>query len=136
MSESRSKMIAKLKELVVPQLRKRGFTGSFPHFRRVRNDRMDVLTFQFSRWGGGFVVEVGSCAPGGVDLHTGEHISPADVKAHHICPRLRLGSNPPQITDHWFNFESATDGESIYQATAEEVMMCIPQAEHYWTSDK
>ena len=97
---------------------------------------MDVLTFQFSRWGGGFVVEVGSCPPGGVVLHTGEHISPADVKAHHIYPRLRLGSDPPESTDHWFEFESATYGESIYQMMAEEVLMCIPQAERYWTLTK
>src|SRR5438105_72687 len=101
MSESRSKMVATLKELVVPQLRKRGFTGSFPHYRRQRDERIDVLSFQFNRWGGGFVVEVASSPTAGVVLHTGERIEPGDVKAHHLYPRLRLGSSPPENVDHW-----------------------------------
>ena len=129
-------MVAKLKELVVPQLRKRGFTGSFPHFRRLNENQMNVLTFQFSRWGGSFVVEAASCPAEGVVLHTGRRIGPGEVKAHHIYPRLRLGSSPPEAVDHSFDFESATYGESIYQMMAEEVLMCIPQAERYWSSEK
>ena len=125
-------MVAKLKELVVPELKKRGFSGSFPHFRRTNEAKLDILTFQFSRWGGSFVVEVCSCLPTGVVLHSGMHIPPKEVKAHHIYPRLRLGSNPPKQTDHWFDFESATYGERIYQMMAEEVLMCLPQAERYW----
>ena len=129
-------MVAKLEELVVPQLRKRGFSGAFPHYRRQCAGRTDVLTFQFSRWGGSFVVEVGSCPASGLVLHTGEFIAPAEVKAHHIYPRLRLGSHPPKQADHWFDYESATYGESIYQMMAEEVLICIPQAERYWSSEK
>jgi len=134
MSDSRSKMVAKLKELVIPQLKARGFSGSFPHFRRFQENKIDVLTFQFSRWGGSFVVEVASCSSSGVVLHDGEQIPPKNIKAHHIYPCLRLGSNPPEKTDHWFDYESATYGESIYQMMAEEVLMCIPQAERYWNS--
>lgn len=134
MSESRDKMVGKLKELVIPELKKRGFGGSFPHFRRLKEERLDVLTFQFSKWGGSFVVEAAQCPNVGVTLSWGEHVPPKEVKAHHIYPRLRLGSNPPEKIDHWFDFECATYGERIYQMMAEEVLMCLPQAESYWAS--
>ena len=41
-----------LKATVIPELRARGFQGSFPHFRRLRPDRIDLLAFQFYRSGG------------------------------------------------------------------------------------
>jgi hypothetical protein len=132
MSEIRAKMIGMIKQLVVPQLRERGFTGSFPHFRRLRGTKVDILAFQFSKWGGSFVVEAASCSSSGVTLSRGEHVAAKDVKAHHIFPRLRLGSHPPEKRDHWFDFESATYGDRIFQMMAEEVLMCIPQAEEYW----
>jgi len=65
MSESRDKMMEALHRVVVPMLRDMGFTGSFPHFRRVHDTQIDVLTFQFNRWGGSFVVEVAFCEPVG-----------------------------------------------------------------------
>lgn len=62
-ADGRDKMIAALQELVIPVLRQGGFVGRFPHFRRVRSECMDLLTFQFDKWGGGFVVEVGTLQP-------------------------------------------------------------------------
>lgn len=35
MLTGRDNMISVLKMIVVPELRKRGFKGSFPHFRRI-----------------------------------------------------------------------------------------------------
>jgi len=45
-----------LKAIVVTALRASGFKGSFPHFRRPLPERIDLLTFQFDRHGGGFVL--------------------------------------------------------------------------------
>jgi len=67
MSEARDKLIAALKEIVLPTLRNMGFRGSFPHFRRERDEQLDLLTFQFSRWGGSFVVEIAYC-PASIDI--------------------------------------------------------------------
>ena len=58
-------MISKLKKIVVPGLRERGFKGSFPHFRRISEKKIDLITFQFHRYGGGFVIEVEVCSPEG-----------------------------------------------------------------------
>jgi Domain of unknown function (DUF4304) len=71
MSEPRDQMIAALREVVVPVLRNMGFSGSFPHFRRIRESQIDLLTFQFDRHGGSFVVEVATCAPEGFTTHWG-----------------------------------------------------------------
>ena len=104
MSDSRNRMIAALQETVVPTLRDIGFSGSFPHFRRIRDTQIDLLTFQFNRYGGSFVVEIAFCAPDGFNTHWGKHIPPNEVQARDIHPtqRLRLGSHPPDKADHWF----------------------------------
>jgi hypothetical protein len=58
-SKEREAMNAALNKLVVPTLRAKGFKGSLPHFRRVGNGATEVLTFQFDRHGGGFVMQIG-----------------------------------------------------------------------------
>ena len=80
MAADREKMIAALKEHVVSALKSRGFKGSFPHFWRITESGIHLLTFQFDKWGGGFVVEVASCSPEGVTMHWGKQISPAKVR--------------------------------------------------------
>lgn len=132
MSVSRTKMISALKETVIPKLRAAGFSGSFPHFRRPKDDVIDLLTFQFNKWGGSFVVEVASCPATGAKIYTGEIVSPKTVTAHDINCRLRLGSNPPKKMDYWFDFASVTYGEKIYRMAAEDVLAHLPQAERYW----
>ncbi|WP_144697743.1 DUF4304 domain-containing protein [Fictibacillus phosphorivorans] len=47
-------MDAALKQVVIPILREQGFKGSLPHFRRVNKKNIDLITFQFNRWGGYF----------------------------------------------------------------------------------
>src|SRR3954469_21925172 len=61
MSQKRTEMIQSLQELVVPLLRERGFKGSFPHFRRAQQSRLDLVSFQFHRFGGEFVIEIAQC---------------------------------------------------------------------------
>lgn len=53
-----------IKNTIVPELRKEGFKGSFPHFRRIfENGRVDFLSFQFNKWGGSFIVEIAVAYP-------------------------------------------------------------------------
>jgi Domain of unknown function (DUF4304) len=65
MTEHRERMMSAFKTRFVPALRKRGFVGSFPHFRRRLPDRIDYLMVQFYSEGGSFVVEVGRTGPEG-----------------------------------------------------------------------
>lgn len=130
-------MIVALREIVVPVLRDAKFSGSFPHFRRIRETQIDLLTFQFSRWGGEFAIEIGFCDSRGVmAIWNGKHIPPKKVTAHDIHGvRPRLGSQPPPKMDHWFRFEP--DSATIYRDVAQEVLpLLVSQAEVYWTTNK
>ncbi|MGY8643866.1 MAG: DUF4304 domain-containing protein [Verrucomicrobiales bacterium] len=40
-----------LKSIVVPDLRTRGFKGSYPNFFRERDGHIDLLGFQFNKYG-------------------------------------------------------------------------------------
>jgi hypothetical protein len=134
MSEARNKMVSALKEIVVPTLRDMGFCGSFPHFRRQRDEQADLLTFQFSQWGGSFVVEIAYCPAAGYTLPAGEAVSPDRARVHHqhYRSRLRLGVRPPPNNrDHWFRFEP--EHSSVYTDAALEVLPLLrSQAEDYW----
>ncbi len=61
-SEQRKNMDLAIKHIVVPILREQRFKGSFPHFRRKNENNIDLITFQFNRWGGSFVVELAKCS--------------------------------------------------------------------------
>src|SRR5215470_7360605 len=114
-----------LKSRVVPLLREHGFAGSYPHFRRARPDRIDLVTIQFDRHGGSFVVETGSCPADGVTLHWGKHVPPTKVTAWDLHPsqRRRLKPRGASETDYWFRFETGD-----YDLVAERVAECLTLA--------
>jgi len=137
MSAEREKMIAALKDKIVPVLKARGFKGTFPHFRRLTNSGIHLLTFQFDKWGGGYVVEVAACSSAGVKMHWGEQIPPNKVTAQHVNKRLRLGASDSK-TDHWFRYDRGglfKFGDP-YEKAANEVLPYLDgQAENWWRQE-
>src|SRR5437667_469435 len=98
-------MAGALKNLVLNELRARGFTGSLPHLRRRSSERIDLLSIQYHSAGGSFVVEVASCGAEGSTTGWGKQIPPQKVTAQNIAaPRPRLGSPTFPVGDHWFTF--------------------------------
>src|SRR5258705_11517156 len=81
--QSSDEMRSALRDTVVPELRARGFKGSFPHFSRRNPERIDLLTFQFSQFGPNLYIEVGSCPPAGVTGPAGSRVPPTKVRVHH-----------------------------------------------------
>ena len=90
---NRTEMVKCLTETVVPILRSLNFKGSFPHFRRQTDGRINLLTFQFDRSGGGFVIEIANCQPNGIRTSWGLEIRPNKVTAHDVSKRKRIQSN-------------------------------------------
>ena len=129
---SRDAMNAALKETLVPALREHGFTGSLPHFRRILPTRVDLLTVQFDRHGGGFIVEISRCSPSGVATSWGKQIPVTRVTAHDLHPakRHRLGSPRPGADGRWFRFD---DGTPI-PVVAISVLAHLDEAERWWSS--
>jgi hypothetical protein len=108
MNNSRADMERELKSSVVPWLRKNGFTGSFPHLRRVGPLAVDLLTFQFDRHGGGFVIEIAQCPAQGVVTPWGEAISADLAKAWDVHPSRRKRIHADETkpgTEGWFRFD-------------------------------
>jgi len=110
-------MISALKRVVIPVMRGLGFSGSFPHLRRRGSTKIDLLTFQFDRNGGGFIIEIAQCSLEGVTTHWGKHITPNKVSAWDVHPnqRLRLQPHSGSGTDSWFRFDFV-DARAIAQS--------------------
>jgi hypothetical protein len=121
-------MIAQIQKDVVPVLRKLGFKGSYPSFRRIRPEQIDLLKFQFSTYGGRFVVEIGGFPPTGIEYH-GTHVPPEQVTVSHLLgARIRLGETRDR-SDHWFLYDDWNDPAD----TAREVVALLnTQAVAFW----
>jgi len=122
-------MVSELRTVVVPQLRASGFRGSMPHFRRPSETGIDLLTFQFDRRGGGFVIEIARSPSEGVTTHWGTHVLPGNVTAHDLRPdkRHRLQPQGGSGPGEWFRFD---DGDC--EGAAQQVISLLPAAERWW----
>jgi hypothetical protein len=136
-NSSRKEMIKHLSEIVIPILRQKGFKGSFPHFRRVTSERINLLTFQFDRYGGGFVIEIANCQPAGFATSWGKKIEPNKLTAHDLYRRKRIQSNMDTLnssTEDWFRYDKRDifGLGNIYKSVSNDVLSKLPYCENYW----
>src|SRR5436190_15372331 len=136
-NSARKEMIRYLSELVIPVLGQKGFKGSFPHFRRMKSDRLNLLTFQFDRYGGGFVIEITNCQPSGFTTPRGTKIEPNKLTAHDLFNRKRIQANmetPNSSTDDWFRYDNQHQIRfgNVYKEICEDVLSKLDIAEDYW----
>jgi hypothetical protein len=136
MSQEHERMIEALKKIVVTRLRDQGFRGSFPHFRRPSEKKIDLLTFQFDKRGGGFVIEISKCPPNGITTYYGECIPSNKVTAWHMHPDERVRLQPRNIDgsspSDWFRYDRPIRFGDIYEKTARDVLPFIKKAEEWW----
>ena len=132
-------MINHLKEIVVPKLRELNFQGTFPHFRRMTPERTNLLTFQFDRSGGGFVIEIANCKPGGLTTFWEEEISPNKLTSHDVHIRKRIQSNmntKNSLTKDWFRYDKRSwfGFGNVYKNACKDVLSKLSIAQEYWKS--
>ena len=129
---SRREMDDALNTRFVPALRRIGFKGSLPHFRRPGDGKVDLLTVQFDRHGGGFVVEISRCGIDGITTHWGKSIPATKVTAHDLLPRQRhrLGQPAPGLDGCWFTFDDGTPPMTV----AESLCTYLDEAERWWAA--
>ncbi len=130
-SNLREAMDAALRETVVPVLRSKGFQGSLPHFRRFVPGAIDLLTLQFDKWGGGFVVEIARSPDTGITHPWGKHVPPKKVTACDLPfeQRLRIQPGSGSSTDDWFRFDNGS-----VERTARDVLKHLDAMESWWQS--
>lgn len=123
-----------LRDKVIPILRRRGFAGSFPHFRRISATKTDLLTFQFQRGGGGFLIEL---AEGPADQFTtpsGERIPARNLTAWDLSPLQRSRLLPGKLgaVAVWYGF----DRDVLPTAVADQVIEDLPLADAWFAGAK
>lgn len=124
-----------LKRVVVPVLRDRAFKGSWPHFRRHSGSRLHLLSFQFDKYGGGFIVEISHCAGEGITTSWGQKIPPNKLDVSYRPPkeRLRLGTGP-MVHDYWFRYDEASTASTGEDLCKQVLELLDAQAEPWWQS--
>ncbi|MGY5353429.1 DUF4304 domain-containing protein [Wenyingzhuangia sp. IMCC45467] len=138
MSTEREKMIKSLKEIFIPELRNRNFKGSFTHFRKIENGKINLLTFQFDRNGGGFIIELANWNESEFKTDFGKIISINKLTAHDLNERQRIYPNSlteKNGTDSWFRYGNPKSAQT-YESLARKVIERIPLMEQYWTDNK
>lgn len=142
MTQSRRKIEKALKEIVILLLKKKGFQGTFPHFRRFSKNEINMITFQFNRYEGSFTINIGKCPPSGITLRwadgTTKHIPPQKVNCYQDPGNAiitRLGFLSHGGIDHWYEYDK-TDSVDKHKRLAEEVLEDLKTANHWWESEK
>lgn len=99
---NREIMLSALKEHTIPKLIERGFTGRYPNFRRTLENCIELITFQTSKEGGSFTVEVSAVFPNATNtnytLYKGVTEDTFAVEATNRRYRL------PGMYDGWFYY--------------------------------
>jgi hypothetical protein len=140
MHPAREKMNAALKSVAVPVLRERGFKGSFPHFRRLHSVHVDLVVFQFNKYGGSFVVEIACLTHEQLKSHWNANLSLANATVYDANKRHRLGALSGK--DHWFVYgkqndepgHQAVEPTEVYEHIASQVASLFQaEGEQWWS---
>ncbi len=91
-----------LKKYVIAPLLSIGFTGKYPHYRRVSENRIELLVIQKNKWGNSFTVEISTIYPQreGNKKNYDEEATIDDVNVWNTNLRYRL----PGMFDGWFYY--------------------------------
>ena len=94
-----------MQQHIIPWLLENGFTGEMPHFQRRRAHHLELLTFQFDRYGGGFVIELGKAPLGDFTVSNGEVIPESLLTPSYVDDRVRIGPGENDGSDPWFRYD-------------------------------
>ena len=133
-AEKRKKMDIALKEITIPFLKEQGFKGSYPHLRREKDSKLNLLTFQFSISTPKFVVEISNCPVDGFITSWGEYLKPAQCRVSYMRDSLRIGSLRHK-KDYWYDFEKDSFFTNVYKTRAKEVVENWQEAEQWWAAN-
>ncbi len=129
LDEGRKIIIKKLKEIIVPKIKGMGFEGSFPHFRRINANKYEFLSFQFNKYGGSFVLEVGSGTK--EDLPVFARDLPFEKLNYSYVGRRRRIQPDDLEKDFWFSYGNFTKDEQ-FENLARLVISVLPKAEEFF----
>ncbi|MBS1520028.1 MAG: DUF4304 domain-containing protein [Bacteroidetes bacterium] len=133
-AQKREKMDVAIKQIVIPFIREQGFKGSYPHFRREKAGKLNLLAFQFSLYSPSFVVEISNCARSGITLLDGKHFEPEKCRVHYTGNRMRIGSTDDPKS-YSYDFAQELVSENVYETLAKKVVSNWHTAEKWWSEN-
>jgi len=119
-----------IKQITIPFLRELGFKGSYPHFRREKDGKLNLLAFQFSLYSPSFVVEISNCDPSGITLLDGKHFEPQKCRVHYTGNRMRIGSTDDPKS-YSYDFGQELISGNVYETLANAVASNWHKAEQW-----
>jgi len=118
-------IINAFQEKVVSVLKQNGFTGRFPHFRKIKENQIYLLSIQFDKWGGGYRICLSKCPAQTIKDLLKRDVEPQKATAWHFGDRY---------TSDWFRYDYASE-DKIQQVAGNLALQSVEflnVAKHYW----
>ena len=138
MSVHDDRMMEALKAHLFPELRQRGFKGSFPHFRRESPDRIDFVMIQFRRGGGGLAINIGQSGPKGMAEGPWAELPVEKLTVGHLSARSRIstgfwgGSTWFEFGPHSYDDPKPAKPAQFYRGVAEKALQRFAKEAEPW----
>lgn len=135
MSREGDMMRKALKRHVVPALRALGFIGKTSKFQRLLPENQDLLSIQYNKYGGSFILEFGRRERGPLYTSWGPVIPEEKLEIIYLSPmhRGRLQEAEAQELFSGFSFQDFGEDIGKYEALAIRVATLLPQID-IWLS--
>lgn len=137
MSRNGDFMRKALRRFWVPEVVRLGFVGKSSTFQRIGADYQDLLSLQYWKYGGEFILEFARRERGPFTAPWGPTISEEKLDVAYISPLLRArleqrGSvSGPHLRG--FDFSSFGDDTAKYESLAKEVASLLPEVDEWLT---
>lgn len=124
-----------LKRHLFPELIRIGFTGKTTTFQRLEAQTQDLLSLQYWKYGGEFVLEFARRQRGPFATNWGAMVSEEKMEVAYLNPldRARLQQAGPCAGPHMsgFAFESFGQDSSLYESLAAQVACLVPAVDEW-----
>lgn len=126
-----SKLRNAIKRILEPEMAAAGFSIRYPHFQRHRGGRLELVSVQHDKWGGGFWLEFAPHAPGDLATSWGEVVPESSIDVAHTDPatraRLLASTADAASRNSFFRYETFADDKDRCEALVTEVAALLPQ---------
>ena len=131
MSREGDLMRKAFKKVLLPELSRIGFIGTSSNFQRRSAENLDLLSIQYWKYGGQFILEFARSKRGALHTSWGEVVQEENIGVAHIFPlqRARLQQTLEASEELFRGFKFSGFGEDLakYVALADEVASLLPQ---------
>ena len=131
MSREGDLMRSALKKVLLPELSRMGFTGTGSNFQRRSAQSLDLLSVQYWKHGGQFILEFARGKRGALKTSWGDVVQEEAIGVAHISPlqraRLQQTLETTEELFRGFKFSGFGEDPAKYTALANEVASLLPQ---------